>query len=286
MNDTTYLLDESLSKLTEIRNIQNEMADETSWNSASQQHRQEREGLLRQSERAATSYMSLGVETVHMLRYLTSDEQIIEPFVSSIIVERLALMLDFNLAALVGPRCTELKVKNPEKYRFNPKTLLNELMDIYLHLAHRPEFVLSVAKDARSYRKEHFIKSCEILLRNGLKRPEETAKIEEFVRLVDKAITTENEEEEELGEIPDDFLGMKFKNDPLMYTLMEDPVILPTSRITMDRSTIRSHLLSDQRDPINRMPLTIDMVVDDVELKNKIEKWKHDRKSGVTPMEM
>lgn len=39
-------------------------------------------------------------------------------------------------------------------------------------------------------------------------------------------------EEEILSEPPDEFL------DPIMLTLMVDPVILPSSRATVDRSTI------------------------------------------------
>jgi hypothetical protein len=50
--------------------------------------------------------------------------------------------------------------------------------------------------------------------------------------------------------------------DPLLFTLMEDPVLLPTSNISIDRSTIKSHLLSDTTDPFNRMPLKISDVVD------------------------
>jgi len=46
-----------------------------------------------------------------------------------------------------------------------------------------------------------------------------------------------------------------------MFTLMEDPVILPTSKTSIDRSTIRSHLLSDPNDPFNRAPLKIEDVV-------------------------
>ena len=46
-----------------------------------------------------------------------------------------------------------------------------------------------------------------------------------------------------------------------MYTLMEDPVILPGSRISIDRATIRSHLLSDPHDPFNRVPLKMEDVV-------------------------
>ena len=46
-----------------------------------------------------------------------------------------------------------------------------------------------------------------------------------------------------------------------MFTLMRDPVILPSSRTVIDRSTIKSHLLSDAKDPFNRVPLTINEVV-------------------------
>jgi len=46
-----------------------------------------------------------------------------------------------------------------------------------------------------------------------------------------------------------------------MYTLMEDPVTLPSSRVTIDRSTIQSHLLSDPSDPFNRAPLKIEDVI-------------------------
>ena len=46
-----------------------------------------------------------------------------------------------------------------------------------------------------------------------------------------------------------------------MFTLMEDPVILPMSKTSIDRSTIRSHLLSDPNDPFNRAPLKIEDVI-------------------------
>ena len=49
--------------------------------------------------------------------------------------------------------------------------------------------------------------------------------------------------------------------DPLMFTVMKDPVLLPTSKTIIDRATIKSHLLSDSKDPFNRAPLSIDQVV-------------------------
>lgn len=75
------------------------------------------------------------------------------------------------------------------------------------------------------------------------------------------------EDQEALTNAPDEYL------DPIMSSLMADPVILPSSRVTVDRSTIARHLLSDQTDPFNRSPLTMDQVKPNTELKEEIEKW-------------
>lgn len=67
---------------------------------------------------------------------------------------------------------------------------------------------------------------------------------------------TDLKDDETFGDdIPDEFL------DPVMYSLMKDPVLLPTSNTVVDRSTIYQHLLSDQSDPFNRKALTIEMVI-------------------------
>lgn len=47
--------------------------------------------------------------------------------------------------------------------------------------------------------------------------------------------------------------------DPLMDTLMTDPVLLPSGKI-MDRSIILRHLLNSNTDPFNRQPLTESML--------------------------
>ena len=48
--------------------------------------------------------------------------------------------------------------------------------------------------------------------------------------------------------------------DPILQTLMTDPVRLPTSGVVVDRPVIQRHLLSDQTDPFNRAYLTADML--------------------------
>ncbi|CAG8448174.1 2139_t:CDS:10, partial [Ambispora gerdemannii] len=253
MNDATYLLDECLTKLAEIHNIQLEMRNTVEWESRSQQNRQEREGFLRSLERQATSYMTLGDETVQMLKSMT--EEVIEPFLTPEIVDRLAAMLDYNLALLVGPKSTELRVENPEKYRFRPRDLLSDILDLFLNLCERREFIQAVARDGRSYRKELFSKAAAIMLKHSRKDEVDIKKLEMFVNRVEETVKLDAESEEELKDVPDEFL------DPLMCHLMEDPVILPESRKTVDRSTITTILLSDSKDPFNRKPLSIDQVI-------------------------
>lgn len=46
-----------------------------------------------------------------------------------------------------------------------------------------------------------------------------------------------------------------------MATVMRDPVMLPSSKTIIDRSTIKTYLLSDSKDPFNRSPLKIEDVI-------------------------
>lgn len=64
--------------------------------------------------------------------------------------------------------------------------------------------------------------------------------------------------------------------DPLMDTLMSDPVQLP-SGVIIDRPVIVRHLLNTSQDPFNRQNLTVDMLVPATELKHRIEAWKIER---------
>ena len=44
-------------------------------------------------------------------------------------------MLNSNLQQLCGSKCKTLKVNKPEKYGWEPKRLLDQLTDIYIHLS-------------------------------------------------------------------------------------------------------------------------------------------------------
>ncbi|KAJ5403359.1 hypothetical protein N7509_003230 [Penicillium cosmopolitanum] len=268
LNDVTYVLDESFGAFKTIHSTQTELNRDGS--TMDQATRQQREEHLATAQRSAKSYMQLTNETVAMLKLFT--EALADSFTMPEIVQRLADMLDYNLDAMVGPKSSTLRVDNLSEYGFNPRALLSEITDVYLNLMAKQNFIVAVARDGRSYKPANFEKAAEIMRKWSLKGEDEMHRWGQLQQKVQVAKAEDDQAEEDLGEIPDDFL------DPLMYTLMEDPVILPNSRTSIDRSTIRSHLLSDPHDPFNRVPLKMEDVIPDTELKAKIEAFINERR--------
>ena len=89
-----------------------------------------------------------------MFHYLSEGVQ--DPFLQPELADRLAAMLDAVLEQLTnGPKCKNLKVKNPEKYGWEPKWLLSHIIDIYLHLD-GDKMAKAIANDQRSFKLETF----------------------------------------------------------------------------------------------------------------------------------
>ncbi|SCV99835.1 LAFE_0B03554g1_1 [Lachancea fermentati] len=272
LNDLTFLLDEGLSNLAEVHNIQNELENRArGLQPRREENDQELQSKLVAAERQARSSCGLAEKSIILFDIFTKD--IPRAFVTPEIVDRLAGMLDYNLGSLVGPKCGELKVKDPQKYSFDPKSLLKYLSTVYINLSDEPEFISAVARDGRSFHKSMFDRAIHILgTRTGLASDEFCCKLMQFARDAEDQRIAEEEEDLEMGDAPDEFL------DPLMFTIMKDPVILPASKVTIDRSTIKAHLLSDSTDPFNRMPLKLEDVIPNVELKQRIEDYKSAKK--------
>ena len=86
MNDTTYLLDESLESLKRIHDLQEAMDNKEEWHRQSQEQQQSRQRQLVSDERQCRSYLTLASETVDMFHYLTRSIQ--EPFLRPVSLEK------------------------------------------------------------------------------------------------------------------------------------------------------------------------------------------------------
>lgn len=275
LNDTTYLFDEAFNELNKIHSMQEELKSREAGNPPDEETHgtsEELESQLLSSEQRAKSEMGLANQTMMLFKLFT--EQVPEGFTILELVDRLAGMLDYNLSLMVGPKCSNLKVKEPEKYGFDPKKMLSDICQVFCNLSGQQKFVDAVARDGRSFDFSLFTRARDILSKRTNTHPDTIKRFFEFGEAAENQRLLVEQEELELGDVPDEFL------DPLMYTLMEDPVILPGSKVTMDRSTIKAHLLSDPTDPFNRMPLKLEDVVDDVEMKKKISEFKQGKRSA------
>lgn len=267
MNDAIFLLDESLNNLRQIRDLQ-EAQDRGDWANLPENERRQNMENLQQLGHLAKFDNMLGRDTIKILKLLTSETKTI--FVHNSMVDRIAGMLNYFLLHLVGPKKGSFKVKDMKKFEFEPALTVLEICTIYVNLQDCDSFCLAVANDGRSYSPELFEYAEQVLARIG--GGNLIVDIVEFAEKVRRLEKQQKEDEIALSDPPDEFL------DPIMSTLMSDPVLLPTSKTIMDRSTITRHLLSDQTDPFNRAPLTMDQVIPNAELKRQIEEWVAERR--------
>ncbi|XP_037540840.1 ubiquitin conjugation factor E4 B isoform X1 [Nematolebias whitei] len=270
INDTTFLLDESLDSLKRIHEVQEEMKNKEHWEQLPREQQQSRQSQLTQDERVSRSYLALATETVEMFHILTKQVQ--KPFLRPELGPRLAAMLNFNLQQLCGPKCRDLKVENPEKYGFEPKKLLDQLTDIYLQLD-CARFAKAIADDQRSYSRELFEEVISKMRKAGIKSSIAIEKFKLLSEKVEEIVAKNSQSEMDYSDAPDEF------KDPLMDTLMTDPVMLPSGNI-MDRSIILRHLLNSPTDPFNRQPLTESMLEPVPELKVRIHAWMREKQGG------
>ncbi|KER19241.1 hypothetical protein T265_11921 [Opisthorchis viverrini] len=270
INDMSFLLEEALDGLKRVRELQDLRNDTVRWSELPRQQQITHMGELETHERQVRSYLTLANQTVNMLFYLTSEIQ--APFLRPEIVDKLAAMLNFNLVQLCGPKCSSLKVRNPDSYGWAPKTLLAQIVSIYRHLdTEDGQFALAVAKDDRCYSHDLFAQAHSLMSRHGIQTPNE---LDMFARLGEKVEElARNRTEVDYGEIPTEFC------DTLISTLMDDPVMLPQSQAVVDRSTIMRHLLNQETDPFNRMPLTESDLIPLPDLKARIVAWKAEREA-------
>lgn len=154
-------------------------------------------------------------------------------------------------------------------YGFDPKFILISFVEIYLAFIDYEDFLKCVVTDERSFKLENFEKV--IALKEDNKIKIDYLMYQKFLKLIEKLKSLKTELDANLinyDDAPEEFF------DPITTILMDDPVLLPSSKTIIDRSTILTHLLSDPTDPFNRSNLTKEMLIECPELRQKINDYK------------
>ena len=269
LNDSIYAMDETLSKLQEIRTFQTEEERDPELRRRRDRATQDRLRHHGQNENHCAHFMNVTKEILGTLVYLTAEREVSLVFMLPELVMRVSQMLNYFLEKLVGKEQGTLKVREPEKYDFSPKLLLHTICTLINNCAVHADFASAVVRDERSYKADNIRKAVRVLSTGAppLLLPADLEKLAAFAGRCEAQKDAERAEEEEMGEVPDEF------QDPITAELMTDPVRLPSGHV-VDRSVIQRHLLSDENDPFSRAKLTVDMLVPDAELKEKIDEWR------------
>ena len=145
------------------------------------------------------------------------------------------------------------------------------IIDIYLLLDNK--YLQIIRNDIRSFNNDIFKN-----IYNNMINIFKHKNILLFYELITEISELEETKEIDYGEIPDEYL------DPLYNTLIENPIILPSSGNYMDFDIIKKHLLYHNFDPFNRDELTLEKleeynIKEEIKeknemLKKKIEDWK------------
>lgn len=246
VNDAIFLLDEGLSLMSRLRELEKEKPN---WPNLMPHIRQQHEANYQHLGRLAKFHNFIGRDTITTLTKITSH--VTSLFSQRILVDRIAAMLNYFLLNLVGPNKRNFKVKHMNDFEFHPSDLVKNICQIYVNLAcdkkYSPpdgnfevnpkyeQFCLAIGRDDRSYYKELLIEAEEVL--NKIGHPMIAVDISRVDTLVKDIVERNKHTEIPVDDIPEEFL------DPLMNTLMKDPVILPNSHKVLDRATITRHLL-------------------------------------------
>ena len=86
-----------------------------------------------------------------------------DPFVSEELGEKFAQALNFCLDQITTEKGLKFKIKEPERFHFEPKELLVNIISMYSNMCKIDKFKQNVVKDGRSYSDETFEKAVKIL---------------------------------------------------------------------------------------------------------------------------
>lgn len=278
INDSQHLLQEALETLPAVQDLERAVEAAGGWEGLSPQDRAEKRSAMERHQRTLQSDFALADIYLKTMRDTSEDPQVAFRFFDVQVRDRQARILDFFLRYLTLPsERRRLKLKEPDKYGWRPRELITSLAAIHVNLfrVNREEWAAAVASDTDYYGKapEIFDHLISVLTSIGGGGP---AELGDLRALADSAgrVAAVAEEEEAYEDVPEEF------EDPLSCRLMKDPVRLPSGNI-VDRSTILQHLLTDQRDPFSRAPMTEEDLEECAELSARIRAWVQERRTGM-----
>ncbi|KAL0208517.1 hypothetical protein P9112_011104 [Eukaryota sp. TZLM1-RC] len=249
LNDIQYLIDDGLSKLQDTVESQGEHQNST------RAVRDQAMMLLKWGK----SFLSLCAIVATYLPQFFND---------TAIISRASNTLVFLVSAFTGSKAKTAALEVLDKAssgdNFSSIDLAFQSGNVLAALARVDGFDAKFAEDLYNTQCKSLLQFVE-LVSAGLRESQRSCLNE----LVEKVVYLEDFvcKKEKLSELaPDHYL------DSLSYTLMDNPIRLPSGAV-MDKSILSRHLLSDPRDPFTRSPLSLEDCEELDDLKREIKEW-------------
>jgi len=254
VGDLAYLLDEALQRMEKIFT-----------NQSSQLSLEEEENYIINIE-TVISYLMTFQTYYEMGSWLTKFpvDFLLSSEVQDLFTGQLNHTLKVIFTSFLG------KLGQIIQFGFDPINLLKTIIQIFLNLHKKDGFLESIVSDTRNFDIKLFVKVSNICDRYDI--------IDDYELLDWQGITSKVQEKRkgkeeadkllsQIEDLPEEFL------DPLVNEVMKDPVMLPASKVIMDRTTISKHLLNNPVDPFTRTELTKEMLIPVPDLQGKIQEY-------------
>lgn len=193
-------------------------------------------------------------ETIFMVYHFVIYSKFITNSVEAETRDNIVMSIGKNLDTLCGSDCKKLKIKENIIY-FDPIRHLKNTFNILYAIYDYKEIKKTMVQQEHTVNTNYMKKMVDILLRKNKILWIEFMNIQKFAVQIEKG--REKEKEVEERNIPEEFL------DPIIGSIIENPVLLPNSNTIMERDVILRHLVTTQDNPFNREPLT----------KNQLEEY-------------
>ena len=219
-----------------------------------------------------------------------------EYLIDKLVIKKLLSQINFNIYKLLGPGSDKLIIKDHKKYSFDKKKMLHYYANLLTILySYNNELIIPIiCEDKRSYDKVIYdklfrllpdISSENIILKNLLDRTQNEDIFQSFnIRNKFKGFISELDEFSLADDIFDSIDIPNEFEDPLLNSLIEEPVELPNTQMIISRNTIQTHLMSSNENPFDRSELTQEILdnynnIDEVRIRinvflDKLNNWK------------
>ena len=177
---------------------------------------------------------------------------------------------NYFILKLFGDKDIPNLVDKSEEYYFDKKLLLQFSLKMYLRYGIYDKFVKIASMETGFYNSDSILGVIDYLKSDKIFTNMEMVTVNDVIEKINQEIK-KNEEIMKDIEIPEKFL------DPILQTLISEPVVLPEINIIADKNVISKHLLTSDKNPFTRTKLTIEMLEEyneKIDISEKLEKYK------------